>query len=167
MAPKVQPVVSAAESETLSFEEFYRSRYHPSIRLAWLLTHSPEAAEDAVQEAFVALYRRFGELEQPGAYLDRSIVYQCWAWNRRQRRSRHGDDAGVEPWVEMPLSDSRLIAAVAGLPYRQRVAVVGRYWGDWSEMQIAAALSCRPGTVKSLTARALARLRKEVGDVVD
>ena len=47
-------------------------------------------------------------------------------------------------------------------PYRYRVVIVLRYWDDCSEQEIADALDCRPGTVKSLASRALARLRKEV-----
>jgi DNA-directed RNA polymerase specialized sigma24 family protein len=40
--------------------------------------------------------------------------------------------------------------------------IVTRYWAGWSEAEIAEALGCRPGTVKSLASRALDRLRKEV-----
>jgi len=40
--------------------------------------------------------------------------------------------------------------------------IVGRYWGGWSEAEIANSLGCRPGTVKSLASRALNRLRREV-----
>jgi len=48
------------------------------------------------------------------------------------------------------------------LPYRQRAVLVLRYWGDWSEVEIAEALGCRSGTVKTLASRGLARLRKEI-----
>ena len=167
-------IVSNAESVTgpggpasPAFEELYRSRYQSSIRLAWLLTHSSQAAEDAVQEAFLALYRRFDEVDHPGAYLDRSIIYQCRSWVRRERLRRQRTETAVERWGETPLADSQLIAAVHRLPYRQRVVIVTRYWGDWTEAEIARALGCRPGTVKSLTSRALAQLRKEVGYAPD
>jgi RNA polymerase sigma factor (sigma-70 family) len=48
------------------------------------------------------------------------------------------------------------------LPYRQRAVLVLRYWGDWSEAEIADALGCRAGTVKTLASRGIARLRKEI-----
>lgn len=54
--------------------------------------------------------------------------------------------------------------AVAQLPVRQRAAVVLRYFADLSEADIAAGLGCRPGTVKSLLARARTRLAKELTD---
>ncbi|MGH9102676.1 MAG: RNA polymerase sigma factor, partial [Acidimicrobiales bacterium] len=60
--------------------------------------------------------------------------------------------------------DAELFDLVGTLRYRQRVVIVARYWGGWSEAEIARMLGCRPGTVKSLASRALARLRQEVGE---
>jgi RNA polymerase sigma factor (sigma-70 family) len=60
---------------------------------------------------------------------------------------------------------SELADVVEQLPFRQRVVIVGRYWGGWSEAEIAAALGCRPGTVKSLASRALATLRLELKEL--
>jgi RNA polymerase sigma factor (sigma-70 family) len=53
---------------------------------------------------------------------------------------------------------SELLAALAALPARQRAVVVLRYFGDLSEAQVAAALGCSIGTVKSTSSRALTRL---------
>ncbi|HEU5006628.1 MAG TPA: sigma-70 family RNA polymerase sigma factor [Jatrophihabitantaceae bacterium] len=52
-----------------------------------------------------------------------------------------------------------VIAALGSLPPRQRAVVVLRYFADQTEAQAATALGCSVGTVKSQTARALARLR--------
>ena len=60
-------------------------------------------------------------------------------------------------------ADADLFDLVGTLPYRQRVVIVARYWGGWSEAEIAQVLGCRPGTVKSLASRALTQLRQEVG----
>ena len=60
------------------------------------------------------------------------------------------------------IADAELLELVGQLPYRQRVVIITRYWGGWSETEIAGALGCRPGTVKSLASRALNRLRTEV-----
>ena len=45
------------------------------------------------------------------------------------------------------------------LPDRQRAAIVLRFYEDLSEAEIARLLRCRPGTVKSLIHRGLARVR--------
>ena len=55
-----------------------------------------------------------------------------------------------------------LFDALAALPSRQRAALVLRFYEDLSEADIAVALGCRPGTVKSLLHRGLAELRKVV-----
>ena len=55
-----------------------------------------------------------------------------------------------------------LADAIARLPFRQRAVIVLRYYADLTETDIAHALDCRPGTVKSLASRALAALSKEI-----
>ncbi|MEO6701621.1 MAG: sigma-70 family RNA polymerase sigma factor, partial [Jatrophihabitantaceae bacterium] len=49
--------------------------------------------------------------------------------------------------------------ALAELPDRQRVALVLRYFHDYPDQQIADAMDCRIGTVRSLISRALASMR--------
>jgi RNA polymerase sigma factor (sigma-70 family) len=51
---------------------------------------------------------------------------------------------------------------IAGLPFRQRVVIVGRYWAGWSEAELADLLQCRPGTIKSLASRAIDRMRMQI-----
>jgi RNA polymerase sigma factor (sigma-70 family) len=55
-----------------------------------------------------------------------------------------------------------LLDALATLNERQRVAIVLRYYEDLSEADIADALGCRPGTVKSLLSRGLTQLREVI-----
>ena len=62
---------------------------------------------------------------------------------------------------------STLWDAVAGLPPRQRAVIVLRYYEDLSEEQIAAALGCSRGTVKSQASAALANLRRTNGAALD
>ncbi len=55
-----------------------------------------------------------------------------------------------------------LFDVLAALPYRQRAALTLRYWCGMDVAEIADALQCRPGTVKSAISRALDRLRVEL-----
>jgi RNA polymerase sigma factor (sigma-70 family) len=57
------------------------------------------------------------------------------------------------------LERSAVVAALRGLPERQREAIVLRYYGDLSEAEIAAVMDISRGAVKSHTARAMASLR--------
>jgi RNA polymerase sigma-70 factor (sigma-E family) len=145
-----------------AFEVFFRSEYPRALRLAWLLTHDRPASEDIAQEAMIAVHARFDRLDNPPAYLSRVVVNVSGGWHRRAARqlqvveSLSTQASGGDP------EDDYLLDALHALPYRQRVVIVARYWAGWSEAEIAAALGCRQGTVKSLCSRALSRLRLEL-----
>ena len=144
-----------------TFAAFYGREYDRAVRLAWLLTGSLTAAEDVVQDAMTGVYRAFDRLDSPQAYLRRAVVNRAKSRGRADRRHRE-EVALVEEQPRLDSADSELLTLISRLPYRQRVVIITRYWGDWSEREIAAALGCRPGTVKSLASRALDRLRTEV-----
>jgi RNA polymerase sigma factor (sigma-70 family) len=54
--------------------------------------------------------------------------------------------------------------AIARLPERQRVAIVLRYLADLPLVDVAAAMGCAVGTVKSTLHAARARLEVDLGD---
>jgi RNA polymerase sigma factor (sigma-70 family) len=148
------------------FQRFYAAHLTATVRLAWLLTGDSHAAEDVAQDAFVKLYR-YAEASQrpirnPAALLRTTTVNLCRTWHTRQRRAqlrmtRHGPDAtSLTEW------ERELDASLRRLPHDQRVVIVLRYWLNLSEAEIAEALECRPGTVKSRHSRALRTLRKEL-----
>lgn len=145
------------------FEDFYRREYDRAMRLAWLLTGSQAVAEDVVQEAMAAVYRAFARVASPAAYLRRAVINTAKSWQRDEHRRR--ERLRLLAREERPVfdaADGALLEAIGRLPYRQRVVIVTRYWGGWSEADIAQSLGCRPGTVKSLASRALKRLRRQV-----
>lgn len=144
------------------FLTFYREHFERAVRLGWLLCRSSIVAEDLAQDAFISLRSQFDEVQSPVAWLNRAIVNRARTWHRDQQRHRRKLAAVESEQPSLEAADLDLLNAVAGLPYRQRVVVVARYWGGWSEAEIAHALDCRPGTVKSLASRALSRLRQEV-----
>ncbi len=59
-----------------------------------------------------------------------------------------------------------VLAYLRELPARQRAVVVLRYFDDLSEVEIARAMGCATGTVKSHAARALRTLRERLNDTV-
>ena len=143
-----------------AFADFYRATFTEMTRLAFLLTGSAETARDLVQDSFVRLHEKWDGVAEPRAYLRRTVVNACHSYYRRlrlQRQRRHSPTWQVDA---VDLGANEMTDAIAALPYRQRAAIVLRYWHDCSEADIAAALGCRPGTVGSLIHRALAELRK-------
>jgi RNA polymerase sigma factor (sigma-70 family) len=151
-----------AEGEgTDRFVTFYRAEYPGAVRLAHALSGSAEVAEDLAQDAFGRILGRIDGLENPRAYLRATVVNLCR--DRDRRRSREWRMRTTHRLgVTASLGASEMGDVLFGLPYRQRAVLVLRYWGDWSEAEIAAALGCRPGTVKTLASRGLARLRREI-----
>lgn len=157
------PAKDERSAKNGSFDEFYRAQYPAAVRLGWLLTRSSSGSEDLVQEAFLEVYRRFDSLTEPQAYLRRTLANRCRSWLRREMVRRREQPSEPPPGKDGPsVPDMQLLRAVQRLSYRQRFVVVARYWADWSEQEIASALDCRPGTVKSLSARALAQLHEEM-----
>ena len=144
-----------------TFAAFYVAEYPGMVQLAHLLTGSSLDAEDAVREAFARLQGRMADLEHPGGYLRTTVVHLCHDRGRRLTNERRMQHALPTPPL-LSLGASEVMDVLSGLPYRQRAALVMRYWADWSEQEIADALGCRPGTVETLASRGLARLAKEL-----
>jgi RNA polymerase sigma-70 factor (sigma-E family) len=139
-------------------EELYSSQRDRLIRLAYVLTGSQAAAEDLVHDTFLRVYPRLDGLNEPEAYLRRSVVNACYSWHRRQRRER---TAVLDPPVAvMPQQDVEMWEALGHLPAARRTVLVLRYYLDLPEAEVAAVLGWRIGTVKSATHRALRDLRR-------
>jgi RNA polymerase sigma factor (sigma-70 family) len=144
-----------------SFEDFYRSRLDWARRLAFVLTRDDRCCDDIAQDAFVGLQSRFDDLENPSAYLRVTIVNACRRHLRRESRRQDSYRQLASMPSGLSTSAQEILDLVDRLPARQRAVLVLRYFEGLSEDEIARTLGCRPGTVKSLAARALQRLREE------
>lgn len=157
------PPPEALERQRRTFIDVYTDRYRPMVEIARLTTGSNALAEELVQDAFADLYRRFDTLHTPDAYLHRAVLSRCTSWVRRRvTERRYSERQRHEPPTWNDPDTVSVMDAISRLPARQRVAVVLRYLTDWPEADIAHALDCRPGTVKSLLARARTQLSKDL-----
>jgi RNA polymerase sigma factor (sigma-70 family) len=140
--------------------ELYLQQYEAMVRLAYLLIGSRAVAEELVQDSFVQLHQRWTEITHPRAYLRATVVNACRGHHRRVLRERSHFPELVSDTVapETPV----ILDAVAVLPYRQRAALVLRFYDDRTDEDIADILGCRPATVRSLLHRGLLALRKVV-----
>ncbi len=162
----------------IEFEQFVASYGDDLLRTAYLITSDLPEAEDLTQECFLRVaerWRHIRVMHHPGAYARRVLVNL--ALDGGQRRARRwqellrldgpseaklafrGDDR-TDDVTTLPTADGDLRDAVRALPTRQRVILVLRYFGDFSEAQVAEMLGCSVGTVKSTTSRSLVRLRE-------
>jgi RNA polymerase sigma-70 factor (sigma-E family) len=157
------PAESAGGAGRRTFVDVYTDRYQSMVQIARLTTGSNVIAEDLVQDAFADLYQRYEHVQSPDAYLRRAVVSRCTSWVRRRiTERRYLEHHGDEPRAPTNPETLTVMDAVGRLPIRQRTAIVLRYFADWSEAEIAAALDCRPGTVKSLLSRARTKLSQEL-----
>jgi RNA polymerase sigma-70 factor (sigma-E family) len=152
--------------------EFYAAHADSTKRLAYLLTGDKELAEDITQDAFVKMAGRLGGLrnrEAAAAYLRRTVVNLSRSHFRRKRveRTYLQREAGGRRTETVEGRDvveaDALWNELQRLAYRQRCAVVLRYYEDLSEQQAADVLGCSVGAVKALTNRAMEQLRVRMG----
>ena len=165
MADRVRAVHAAPRERWAAFGEFYAGEYQRMVRVAYLVTGSNETAQDVVQDSFVGVWRRWEQLRDPSGYLYRSVVNGCRSHHRRVAREQRSRSVNGPVWSASPAAPmvpNELVDALASLPHRQRAALVLRFYDDLSEVETAAVLGCRPGTVGSLVHRGLAQLKRVI-----
>jgi len=158
----------AAAAQRGTFSQFVQAREQALQRTAWLLTGDWALAEDLVQASLARAWPRWERIrrDDPEIYVRRVMVNTWSTWRRRRWRgetpsdpmpdSPGRGDLATETSVRLAVRD-----ALADLTERQRAVLVLRVFDDMTEAAVAQALGCAIGTVKSTTAQALARLRKD------
>ncbi len=150
-----------------TFDSFVDEHANGLLRTAYLIVGDLHDAEDLVQEAFLKLasrWPRVSQMESPVGYARRILVNQ--ALRGRSKRSRIRGELNATPPGETASTAAHLeihdelFDALAALPPRQRAVLVLRYFLDLPEAEVAAALGCSLGTVKSSGSRALKRLEE-------
>ena len=149
------------------FSSFVATRSAALFRTACFLTGGDRhAAQDLVQEALTGTFIRWSNIRDPSAseaYARRIMVrLSTKRWQRRRSAPEilvdHAPETGVPGHEDQANVSYDLMSALAALTPRQRAVVVLRYYEDMTEAQIADALNCSPGTVKSHGSRGLKAL---------
>ena len=159
----------------VEFERFVRREVDGLMRTAFLITWEEAEAEDLVQDCLLRVARRWPKvrsMEHPAAYVRRVLVNLALDGSIKRRRRRRelqrgrgsgtdlqGLDGAIDERGSLETRDE-LLQAIGALPPRQRAVLVLRFFEDLSEAQVAELLGCSLGTVKSTTARGLARVRE-------
>jgi RNA polymerase sigma-70 factor (ECF subfamily) len=161
---------------TADLEQWLARDYAKAYRTACLVLRNPDDAEDAVQEAFLRVWRFRDAIPKDAgrnAWLYRVVVNACIS-RIRSESSRRGRDDGADslegladtaPEPEVVAERSQLAgtidAALADLPEHLRIPLVLRFYSGLSEKEIATAIDRRPGTVKSRLHDARQRLAQD------
>jgi RNA polymerase sigma factor (sigma-70 family) len=136
------------------------------VRVLGIGWRDQAAAEEAVQEAFARVFRRWARvqsMERPDAYV------LTVAANLLRRRFREEPDALAEEIPDVPVDSTERTAvsvsvrlAIETLPPRQRQAVVLRYLADLPVAEVAEVMGCAVGTAKATLHHALRSLNVEL-----
>ena len=129
-------------------------------RLARAITFDALLAEEVVQDAFVGLLRLEGGVDNPPAYLHRSVVNGAVDRVRRRERFRLLPERRAPDVGETEVDE--LWPMIARLPPQQRALIALRFYEDQTYEQIAETLDMPTGSVKSGLHRALKNLKEQL-----
>jgi RNA polymerase sigma factor (sigma-70 family) len=171
-------VALAARSEQSALAELYDRFGRPAYGLALRILRDEALAEDAVQEAFLALWRtapRFVPERGKASTWILTLVHRRAVDLVRREERRRADvldpsaDAGdaapavdEEAWLH--LQRERVQGALRQLPDQQREAIELAYYGGFTQSELAERLGQPLGTIKSRMFLGLGRLRELLGD---
>ena len=174
-------VQRAQGGDSTAFEQLYRATSSAQRYLALGYLKDADAADEAVQEVYLNLYRKLPQIESGRSvvvYLNHTTYFVCQnkkRWWQRQRDAtvQDADLEGLESSEEQSqpeLSlqrkerDRQLYAALEALPDRQRAAILLRYFNNCRINEIAEILSVSRNTVLRDLKNAKRQLRAEMGD---
>jgi len=147
-----------------AFEVLYRRYIDQAVRVAFLITHSQQLAEDVAQETFVQVLRRIRTLREPRNFRPwfYSILHNAGRRTGRKEKGwsffpfdllgrGEGDTgaAGVDELVLDRQEVEELRTLITRLPEHHREVIVLRYYAELTEPEMAEALNVPAGTVKS------------------
>jgi RNA polymerase sigma-70 factor (ECF subfamily) len=172
---ETEQVTRAKEGDEVAWAGLVRQHQEAVFRLAYLLLHDADDAEDVAQETFIRAYRaldRFDSARPLRPWLLEITRNQSYNWGRAFRRrlaalQRWGQvapnlDVDPDEQVIGQWKANMLWQAVRRLNGADQEVVYLRCFLELSVEETAQALNIAPGTVKSRLWRALDRLRRVV-----
>jgi RNA polymerase sigma-70 factor (ECF subfamily) len=169
-------VALAARSEQSALAELYDRYGRTAYGLALRVVRDQGLAEDAVQDAFLTVWRtaaRFVPERGKASTWILTLVHRraVDTVRREQRRRADSLDSAAEPAVEgleedawLRLQRERVQTALRHLPDAQREALELAYYGGFSQSELAERLGQPLGTIKSRMFTGLSRLREQLGE---
>lgn len=155
------------------FEVLFRRHYPSLLGVAFVMLGNREAAEDAVQDAFAALFKNWRTMREPDAaeaYLRSAVLNRCRSWVRRQVTQRSARPLVLVRTLHESAEDvtvrrdevGSLVALLRTLPRRQREVLACRYALELSVTETARLLAISEGAVKTHTHRGLQGLQQRI-----
>lgn len=144
------------------FERFYKREYRAVLALAYALTGSRSRSEELVQEAFMAAFQKWSQINNPDGWIRTVVSNKVHSWRRRlyaERRAFARLDPRRDSKVDdLPSETAHFWVEVRHLPRRQAQAVALHYLEDRSVRDIALILGCSESTARDHLRRGRTRL---------
>ena len=168
-------IVRMQQGDEDAFSRLFRMYSGRVLRMAYLISGNYADSEDIVQETFVKCFTYRARLKDPDKFepwLYQIMTRTAWRVAGKSRREQPSEEIGrtqgeMAGEFSSPLENvlsseegERLWRAVESLEIRQRTAVVLYYYNQMSTQEIAKAMGCLEGTVKSRLFTARRNLRK-------
>lgn len=170
------------EQDRAAFAELFRHYHRRVLGSALFITHRADAAEEIVQLVFIELFTAFRRFDPERPFLPwlyRIVHDVSMDYLRRDRRGTHtplpttdwqldallGADPAPGPAerIEQAELHAEIWQALEQLPANHRAVLVLRHYSQLNEAEMAEALQCRRGTIKSRLHRANRALAAELG----
>jgi RNA polymerase sigma factor (sigma-70 family) len=143
-----------------AFSAAFSALYPLAVRLAARMVGDQAEAEDIAAEALARAYARWPKVSQL-SYRDAWVmkVTGNLAIDTLRRRGHQPPPALTDEFEDAAALRTALAVALVGLPRRQRQAIVLRYLGGYTEVEVSSALGISRNSVKRHVQRGLAALR--------
>lgn len=165
-------VERARDGDQEAYQALARSSARRLFLIAQRILRDSDAAEDAVQQTLVTMWRELPRLREPDnfdAWTYRIVTRNAVAEAKRQKRHRsavqimHIEPASADGSAAVEARDA-IDHAFERLSPEHRAVVVLRYYADMPIKEIAYAMGIPNGTVASRLHRAMADMRRAISD---
>lgn len=168
-------VIALQKGNSAAFDALFEKYKHMAVRTAYLITGNPSICEDIAQEAFINCYNNIGKLRNPfgfRAWFYRILTRAAWRYGKKaaceistenilDEANKTNTDNSFEKYLQSE-TNRLLYAEITQLQPKLKTVVILYYFNGLTTKEIATAIGCLEGTVKSRLHTARQKLKKNM-----
>lgn len=167
-------IIRCQQGDESAFDALYHAIAKKALWTAYLMVGQKDKAEDILQETFYICFRDIAKLQKPElfqAWFNRILVRNCWKAREKRQEAvsydngdleQFADDSNVLETVESNQTKLIIRSAIDRLSLPLRTTIILFYYSDLSISEVANAMKCMQGTVKSRLHYAKLKLGNEL-----
>ena len=168
-------ILRLQQGDLAAFDELFEKYKNMAVRTAYLITGNRSICEDIAQETFIQCYKNIGKLRNPHgfrAWFYRILTRVAWQYGKAagleiatenilEEVDKTSIDISLEQYLRSE-TDRILCSEIAHLQSKLKTVVILYYFSGLSTKEIATAVGCLDGTVKSRLHTARQKLKKSM-----